>query len=101
METIAEKDMILVDPSGERNRFTIQFGKPYRMNDEEWACPLHAPALCIGNHDIRGRDSFQALMLAQYFLHFILRMRQQEGMSFLNPEDESIVDVASLFGLTA
>ena len=101
METIAERDMILVQPSGEKDRFTIRFGKPYRMNAHEWACPVVAPALCIGNHDIRGRDSFQALMLAEYFLHFIMRMRMKEGVSFLNPEDDSVLDVTSFFGLTA
>lgn len=97
METIAERAMILVHATGEKVPFTIRFGKPYRMNDREWACPVKAPALHIGNHDIRGADSFQALILAQSFLRKLMMVQVEDGNRFLNPEDESVVDVPYLF----
>jgi hypothetical protein len=97
METIAERSMILVKATGEKVPFTIRFGKPYRVNDHEWACPVKAPAVYVCNHDIHGSDSFQALMLAQCFLRQTMQGQVEDGMSFLNPEDESEVDVSGLF----
>lgn len=98
MEIIAEKPLILVDPSGEQVPFVIRFGKPYQLNGREWACPVKAPALHIGNHDIRGADSFQALVMAQCFLRQTMLGKVKDGIAFMNPEDGLEVEVPALFG---
>lgn len=101
MEIVAESSVILVHPSGEREPVSIRIGKPYRVNDHEWACPVKAPALQIGNHDLRGSDSFHALMVAQGFLRQTMQMKVESGLTFMDPEDGSVVDVPFLFGSSA
>ncbi|WP_148300334.1 DUF6968 family protein [Holophaga foetida] len=97
METIAARDLILVNPDGEHRALPLCIGKPYEVSNLEWACPVQAEAIGIAAESIQGVDSFQALMLALDTIRQVMLNLSQEGFVFLNAEDNSPVDVVQLF----
>lgn len=73
LEIIAEREMVCMKPSGEKFLVTICIGKPYRLSDIEWACPVEAKGLYDKLVDIHGVDSFQSLILAVRMLYQLLK----------------------------
>ena len=97
MTPIAEREIICIKPSGERQNVVLRVGQPYQSAPGEWACPVAA----IGVHerfpDIRGIDSFQSLALAQALLKSTLLNLEQTGCKFRTVDDESPIDVSRMF----
>ena len=96
-ETIAQRVLRCVKPGGERTTVTLCIGSPYQASDVDWACPVRLEGLHSRLSDIHGVDSFQALMLARRFLLQLMTGVIEAGGSFRNLEDDSVVDVATLF----
>ena len=96
-EAIAQRELMCVKPSGERTAVTVRIGVPYPASDVDWACPVELEGLHPRLSDIHGVDSFQALMLAQALLCRLMLQVVDEGGSFRNIEDDSVVDISRLF----
>ena len=96
-EFIAEREWIAVRPTGEQFPLVIRVGKPYRVNDVAWACPVEAKGLYKSLADIQGIDSLQALNLALSFLHNLVTGFKEKGGKVLWPEDNTEVDTNELF----
>jgi hypothetical protein len=97
MEVIAQRAVVWVTPDGKRVPITLSIGKPYRASDVDWACPVAADGLYAKLADIHGIDSFQALILAQKLLRLLMNGAVEDGGTFRNVEDDSAVDVSTLF----
>ncbi len=96
MDVIAERQLLCEKETGERVISTLRLGKPYRSSDVDWACPVEFDGL-YKRHDVHGVDSFQALMLAQSLLHQLMSYVIEDGGCFRHIEDNSVVDLESLF----
>ena len=94
LEIIAAKEMVCMKPSGEKFLVTIRVGKPYRLSDMEWACPVEAEGLCGKLVDIHGVDSFQSLILAIRLLYQLLKSFTENGgrVFWANGKDELILE---------
>lgn len=58
---IADTTLFARRPGGERFELRIRTGTPYRIDPDEWACPVAAdPRYELG--DIRSSDSLQAFV---------------------------------------
>jgi hypothetical protein len=97
MDVIAQRAVVWIKPEGERVPVTLLVGKPYRANDVDWACPVAADGLYTKLGDIHGIDSFQALVLAQNLLRQLMNGAVKDGGTFRNVEDDSAIDVGTLF----
>lgn len=95
-DTIASTEFIAVDPAGFQQTVTIEVGKPYRADKNEYACPISMkglhddPSPIQGALDelspIRGGDSFQALALALGLIRHQLRVYHNiMGYRFILP----------------
>ena len=96
-EAIAQRALICLKSNGKRTAVTLRIGKPYPSSDVDWACPVGLEGLHSRLSDIHGVDSFQALMLARQLLLQLMRGVIEDGGSFRNLDDDSVVDVERLF----
>jgi hypothetical protein len=94
---IAERKVILKAADGAETLVTIKIGKPYKVDDLQWSCPVQAEGMHKKLVDQSGVDSFQALMLAQQLIRNLLKYFIEEGGVVLSVEDKSVVDVKTLF----
>jgi len=71
-QPIAQAELLLVQPTGDRIDCILQIGSPYRDNDGTWQCPVSL----IGWHgDLasgKGVSSFHSLCLAMQFVRSLL-----------------------------
>lgn len=96
-EIIAERDLIGINPGGSRFTIMLKIGKPYAVENLEWACPVGAIGLYQRLRDIHGSDSFQALMRAIEFLRQLLEYFIDDGGSILSVDDETPVEIPDIF----
>ena len=96
-EIIAERDLIGINPDGSRFTIMLKIGKPYTIDNSEWACPVGAIGLYKRLRDIQGSDSFQALMRAIEFLRQLLEYFIDDGGSLLSVDDETPVEISDIF----
>jgi hypothetical protein len=97
VDVIAQRAVVWVKSDGERVPVTLLIGMPYRASDVDWACPVAADGLYAKLGDIHGIDSFQALVLAQKLLRQLMNGAVKDGGTFRNVEDDSAIDVSTLF----
>lgn len=95
---VAEREIICERANGERVRVTLRIGKPYRVSDGDWACPVEAVGLFERLTDIYGVDSFQALFLAQSLLRNLMRGEAENGSAFWWADTHEKIDVDEMFG---
>jgi hypothetical protein len=94
---IAERKLVCVDPDGSRTLVVIRLGAPYTSSDGDWACPVALEGLEARLVDIRGEDSFQALMLARRLALRLLLARADKGSRFVDADEEYDVNLSALF----
>ena len=63
-EFIAKRDIKAIAPDGRQFTITAHIGRPYKITDDEWACPIALDGLYGPLADQHGIDSWQALKLA-------------------------------------
>jgi hypothetical protein len=97
-QIIAERQLLGINPSGEKLLITLRLGAPYQSSDVDWACPVEAEGLYTKLVDIHGIDSFQALMLAISLLKGLLGGFVEKGGKLLWPDgDKEEVNLEELF----
>lgn len=91
-QTIAETKVIVRGPNGEDKHVHIVIGCPYRISEEEAACPVSMDGLYAKISDIHGSDTFHALTLALGFVTLTFKKMEEKGYSFHfeNGEDAPI-----------
>lgn len=96
-EIIAERDLIGINPDGSKFTIMLKIGKPYVVDNIEWACPVGAIGLYQRLREIHGSDSLQALMRALEFLRQLLEYFIDDGGSLLSVDDETPVEIPDIF----
>jgi Domain of unknown function (DUF6968) len=78
-EIIAETKCFAVFGNGERKLLHLVVGRPYRIDDRSWACPVQLEGLHEKIPNIVGGDSWQALGLAIGLIRQLLGYLVEEG----------------------
>jgi hypothetical protein len=86
-EVIASRSFVAITRHGDRFDVQLKIGKPYRVSDEEWACPLALDGLHNPMVDIRGVDSLQSLLLAIRMTRSFLKHFIESGGSLHWPDE--------------
>ena len=60
---VAEKDLIAETDDGEQTPIKVTIGRPYRVADKTWSCPLKLDGLGSVSDGL-GTDSWSALTVA-------------------------------------
>ncbi|EON90541.1 hypothetical protein MARLIPOL_18268 [Marinobacter lipolyticus SM19] len=64
-DIIATRELVYISSSGEREKATIEIGKPYQIENEAYVCPYRVGSLSYEHiYGSVGIDSFQALELS-------------------------------------
>ena len=101
---IAERRVILVHPDGHRVAGHIAVGQPYTLAGADPAvnyeshCPIEIDGLHSSRHPVISGGTLGALLSAVEFLGTMLHDFIANGGRVLEPEDESDVPLALLFG---
>lgn len=78
-EIIAERRLFAVSAKGEKLALHIAVGRPYRVDNVSWACPVSIEGLHAKLHDAVGIDSWQALSLATGLTRQLLGYFLEDG----------------------
>jgi len=89
-EPVAKRELVGVNPDGERYAITVTVGLPYPLNDVngDWRCSVSVAPLTHRTVEIAGIDSLQALSLAISYAHFELRNLVERGGRILYPDTD-------------
>ena len=91
-------------PDGRRVHGHIAVGQPYTLaggdpaGSYECHCPVEIDGIHSREHPIIGGGTLQALLLGVRFLGTMLHDFTSRGGRVLDPEDDSDVPLAALFG---
>ncbi|MEP7314306.1 MAG: hypothetical protein ABI859_17105 [Pseudomonadota bacterium] len=101
MTTVASRLLTVVDST--RGEFSVRLviGQPYRVAENEWACPVALEGLYEHLWDQHGLDSFQALMVAQNLARTLLNDFIEQGGRLLEGPGGLSLDVERLFTVGA
>ena len=94
---IAERELVLIKPGGKESIVTIRIGRPYKVDDSQWSCPVEMEGFHKKLRDQSGNDSFQSLMLAQKLIRDLLKYHIEDGGQVLSVENRSPIDIKDLF----
>ncbi len=76
---IAAKELIGFRPDGKRVAVKIKIGRPYRLEQYEWAIPIDIGGLYHNLPDLHGEDSFEVLTLSFALVHKLLGEFVEQG----------------------
>jgi hypothetical protein len=101
---MATRRFIGVDPTGSERLISMRIGRPYKISDDEWACPAATDGL-VGRHpDVHGGDALQALCLGISLVRSVVEDFLEKGGRLLDRKDKTEwlrADVAAVFGSVA
>ena len=95
---IANSRLLLVAGDRTERALTVRIGRPYEIDDGEWACPVETDGLHGRHPDIHGSDSLQALCLASSVVRRLLDDFIAKGGKVLHPDDRTEVTLSAMFG---
>ncbi len=72
-DIVAEREIFVIFPKGEKKKLNISLGKPYQTGANDWACPVLLEGMYKNLQDVHGIDSWQALTLAMSLIQQLLR----------------------------
>jgi hypothetical protein len=78
-EIIAETEIFAVSAKGEKQRLLLAVGRPCRVDEVSWACPVCLEGLLNKLRDAVGVDSWQALGLAAGLIRQLLGYYVENG----------------------
>jgi hypothetical protein len=96
-EVIAEREIFSISPKGEKEVLRVVIGKPYRVDDESWACSVRVVGLHKKLSDVVGIDSWQALGLAIALVRQLLGYYVENGAELFWEEGGERIMLADLF----
>lgn len=97
-EIIAERTVYAIDVNSRGFEVHLILGNPYPWGENSYRCPVAAIGLPHGRlADIAGADSWQALMLAQALLNFLLSEFVRNGGTLYWEKEGPELKVSNLF----
>ena len=96
---IAEREVLVSTPQGERFTTKIQFGKPYETDNRGWFCDLVMEGIDKSRY-AAGADSLQSLLLTMSLAESILIDRIKNGWELYYPDTEEVMDINEFFSLS-
>jgi hypothetical protein len=93
----AEHHVIVVDPTGVRERGRIAIGRPERASDQQWTCRVLADGI-VDDEAVTDRSAVRVIVRALQRLASTLHDHAQHGWRYLEPHDESDAQLELLFG---
>lgn len=97
-ESIVQTAIDCLSATGERFTASVEIGKPYRVPDGHWACPVKIRGLYDNLADITGEDSLQALCLAASLVRSLLGAVIENGGTLLHPNSNDSYELDATFG---
>jgi len=97
---IAERKLYAVSGDGKPSELWLRIGTPYRISEDEWACPVALDGFHKQPVDMHGVDSWQALQLAQQLLARLLGGLIEEGGRLYWEEGGAPIALSELFAST-
>lgn len=93
---VAEKELFAENPAGERSKITVTLGRPYKVAERTWTCPLRLDGLGMVSDGL-GTDSWSALTVAigvarQHLDHLVAK-----GQRLVCGDDDSELNLDDLF----
>lgn len=96
-EIIAERTLYAVEADGHEYEIHLMIGKPYPVDTGEWVCPVTLPGAQGRLTDIRGVDSWQALMLSTRAIRELLGHFVDVGVKLLSEAGGEEISVGDVF----
>lgn len=96
-DPIAIQELLWIHKDGKEVLLTAKVGRPYKVDDNTWACPAELCGFENQYPDMHGLGSMQALSLAMGLIKTRLGHLLEDGESLYYPEDkESLFDIQCL-----
>jgi len=100
MNTVIASTKLLAQRHGEDPfEVEVSIGTPYKVDEDEWACPVAVTPLFRKLDDAHGGCSFQALCLASAFVLDLLQGFKEKGGSLFFISGEEFPLEAYAFGI--
>ena len=87
-DPIAVQELLWIRKDGKEVLITAKVGRPYRVDDDTWACPSELCGVEKQYFDISGVGSMQALGLAMGLIKTRLGHLLEDGESLCYPGDK-------------
>ena len=93
---VAEKTLYAEGDNGERTPIKVTLGRPYKVADRTWSCPLKLDGVGAVSDGL-GTDSWSALTVAIGVARQQLDNLVEKGQRLVCGDDDSELDLDDLF----
>ena len=93
---VAEKELFAEGEGGERRSIKVTLGRPYKVADKTWSCPLKLDGLGAVSDGL-GTDSWSALTVAIGVARQQLDRLVDKGQRLVCGDDDRELDLDDLF----
>ncbi|MBT8132645.1 MAG: hypothetical protein KJO35_10280 [Gammaproteobacteria bacterium] len=93
---VAERELVAESDEGERTPIQVRIGRPFKVADRTWSCPLRLEGLGSVSDGL-GTDSWSALTVAIGVARQQLAILQEKGARLVCGEDGSDIELDDLF----
>jgi uncharacterized protein DUF6968 len=94
---VATTTLDCVNSLGEHQQLVVEIGRPYKVAEGEWACPVAMRGFYNRLPDVRGVDSLQALCQAASLVRMLLKGFVEDGGKILFLNSDSEYDLDAIF----
>ena len=91
VDPVATQELLWVHKDGKEVIITARIGRPYRVDDDAWACPSELYGVENQYADMKGVGSMQALGLAMGLIKMRLGHLLEDGESLYYLDDKQSV----------
>lgn len=93
---VAERALVAESPEGERTPINVRIGRPFKVADRTWSCPLLMDGLGSVSDGL-GTDSWGALTVAIGVARQQLGLCVEKGARLVCEQDGSDINLDDLF----
>lgn len=93
---VAERALVAEYPEGDRTPIQVRIGRPYKVAEKTWTCPLKLDGLGSVSDGL-GTDSWSALTVAIGVARQQLKICVEKGARLLCRDDDSEIELDDLF----
>lgn len=93
---VAERALVAESPEGERTPINVRIGRPFRVAEKTWTCPLRLDGLGRVSDGL-GTDSWSALTVAIGVARQQLNVCIEKGARLVCGQEGTEIDLDDLF----
>ena len=93
---VAERALVAESPEGERTPIQVRIGRPFKVAEQTWTCPLKLDGLGAVSDGL-GTDSWSALTVAIGVARQHLKICVEKGAKLVSESDGSELQLDDLF----